>query len=201
MLAKMLVKAALKNGWDAELLDEEGLSLRISGNGCLAMAQEAGMHKFVSSSGKGGKRHTSYCRIEAEAAGPAFVPVAIDERDVDFKSQKAGGPGGQHVNKVETAVRATHRPSGLSVLCAGGRSQDMNKRSALQWLGAKLAAGEREAEAGRRRGAWESSARVGAGEARRSYWLDEDRYMDGPTGRKGRASDALAGGCRQLWTA
>lgn len=76
----------------------------------------------------------------------------------------------------------------------------MNKRSAVQWLGAKLAAAARDAAAGRRRDAWEASARVGAGEARRSYWLDEDRYVDGPTGRKGRASDALAGGCRELWT-
>lgn len=198
LLAKMLCKAAAKNGWAIESLDEECLSLRASGRGCRDLANEAGLHRFVTSSGKSGKRHTNFCKIEAELPTKAEA-IEVRECDVEFKSQKAGGPGGQHVNKTESAVRATHRPSGLSVLCASERSQAENKRIAVQWLGAKLARIELEGAARSRREAWASRARLGAGEPLRLYWIEEDRVQDHASGRRGRAGDVLSGGCEEMW--
>jgi len=72
-------------------------------------------------------------------------------RDCDIEFTRAGGPGGQHRNKVETAVRVTHRPSGLVVVAADSRSQSSNKIAALERLAAKLATIERERRLERQR--------------------------------------------------
>jgi protein subunit release factor B len=197
MVGRMIARAGVKRGWQVEELDEEGLLLRLVGQGCEAALSERGLHRFVTSSGKGGKRHTSFCKVEAWSA-PRGTP-ALRESDVEFKAQKAGGPGGQHVNKTESAMRATHKPSGLSVFCSAERSQFENKRLALEWLGAKLARSAEAAEASRRQDAWRGSARSGAGEAIRSYWLDEDRVQDAASGAKAKASWALDGHCESWW--
>ncbi len=75
------------------------------------------------------------------------VSSHLEEADIHWETLKAGGPGGQHVNKTKSAVRAVHRPSGLTVLAREERSQHRNKKLALARLAEKLA--EQEAEAGR----------------------------------------------------
>lgn len=65
--------------------------------------------------------------------------LALEERDIRYEATRAGGPGGQHVNKVSTAVRATHLPSGISVLASDSRSQLQNKKAATERLAAQLA--------------------------------------------------------------
>jgi peptide chain release factor len=78
----------------------------------------------------------------------------IKEQDVVFEAMRASGPGGQHVNKTESAVRATHKPTGLVAVAREERSQVMNKRLALARLAGMLAAGVEKAMAGAERDRW-----------------------------------------------
>ena len=179
------------------MLDEDGFTLRLSGAKAGLAKREAGLHKFVTLS-RNGKKHTSFCKIEFWSHQPT-APVSLLESDIDFKSQKASGPGGQHVNKTESAIRATHKPSGFSVLCSAERSQAENKRIAVAWLSAKLQEkSQLEVKKGKQ-SAWRISARLGAGEAARSYWMDENRCVDNQTGQRMSLSDIMAGGCSQMW--
>lgn len=198
LLSKMMLKASEKRGWSVEILDEQGWSMRIEGASASLALQEGGLHKFVTRSGKGEKKHTSHCKIEAAHVPRVPIAARIAEADVDFKAQKCGGPGGQHVNKTESAMRALHRPSGISVLCSSERSQAENKRIALQWLQAKLCQASLEERAKERRDQWAGSTRHGGGLTTRSYWIEEDRCLDTRSGAA-KASATLSGGCEAGW--
>jgi peptide chain release factor 2/peptide chain release factor len=154
-----------------------------------ALAGEAGTHALVAPSARRGKaarkRWFAGVSIEALAAGddplaPLARAIRLDAREVRVRAARAGGPGGQNVNKVATAVRAEHVPSGLRVRAAGERSQHANRRAALARLEAALARAEdaRHAEAKRaRRGRHDALER---GRPVREYRLDADGRLVAP---------------------
>lgn len=95
--------------------------------------------------------------------------LKFSEKDVEFQTMRSGGAGGQHVNKVSSAVRAIHKPSGLMVQVMDSRSQLQNKQLALQRLQEKIAVGFDEDKLGLKRKQWEQQVQLDRGNPKRTF--------------------------------
>ena len=151
ILYRMYRKLAENKGWGIEVLhahdnDHGGfrnITLEIKGKSVYgALKNESGVHRLVRISPFNAKqlRHTSFSMVEVI---PKFEKIhgkdlEIPEKDLDISIAKSGGPGGQNVNKRETAVRMVHKPTGLSVHVTSERSQAQNKEKAMDILKGKL---------------------------------------------------------------
>lgn len=149
ILFEMYRKFIEKKGWKTEVLHEhksehggyKNITFEVEGkNAYGALKKEAGVHRLVRVSPFSAKklRHTSFALLEVVPKFVAPEEVKIDDKDIRVDYMKSGGPGGQNVNKRETAVRVVHLPTGVAVHVDSERSQAQNKERAMALLKAKL---------------------------------------------------------------
>jgi peptide chain release factor 2 len=182
LLFEMYRKYVAGRGWQASVLSENrsaagvrNISFEVVGKNAYGnLKYENGVHRLVRISpfNAQGKRQTSFSMVEVVPQLTTSDEVELKESDVDIIFAKAGGPGGQNVNKRETAVRATHRPTGFTVHVTTERSQAQNKEKALEMLRGKLYKKQEEDRARAARGlAISSTTAIEWGNQIRSYVL------------------------------
>ncbi len=188
-LARMYLRYAESKGWKTRSLDESRAGLggykeaqfEIKGQDVFrALQYETGVHRVqrVPATEKAGRIHTSTASV---VILPVYKRTKVDLNwsDIDIETSRSGGAGGQNVNKVETAVRLIHKPTGMDVRCTSERSQAQNKEKAYQLLASRLQQMQDEKEARER--AANRKQQVGTGdrsEKIRTYNFPQDRVTD-----------------------
>jgi len=194
-LVRMYQRYAAIKGWGFSLVDSNTGTTggyktfigRVQGEGCYeTLKQESGVHRVqrVPKTEKSGRIHTSTATV---VILPEVEPkeLNINPNDLEITAQRGGGPGGQNVNKVETAVRVVHKPTGISVFSRAERSQNANKEAALSILRAKIYEMQKEEEAGKLTA--ERRQQIGTAdrsEKIRTYNFPDDRITDHRIGKK-----------------
>ena len=188
-LALMYQNYAEQRGWGWNKLDEsvsdvggyKDVSFEVKGKGCYeALKFETGVHRVqrIPETEKNGRVHTSTVTVSVMPIR-ATTKVNIPASDLEFETSRSGGAGGQNVNKVETAVRIIHKPTGIAIRCTIERSQLKNRERALEMLQAKL--DQLAQEEDDKKHSDEKRSQVGTGdrsEKIRTYNFPQDRITD-----------------------
>ncbi len=189
MILRMYLRWGEQKGFKTELIeasagDVAGIkSASISFQGEYAfgwLRTETGVHRLVRKSpfDSSNRRHTSFAAVFVSPEVDDDIEIEINPADLRIDVYRASGAGGQHVNKTESAVRITHLPTNTVVQCQNGRSQHMNKDTAMKQLKAKLYELEMLKKNEEQKALEDSKSDIGWGSQIRSYVLDQSRIKD-----------------------
>ncbi len=195
MMLRMYTQWSQKNGYDVTLIErqdneEAGInSATIAIRGPMAygyLKGETGIHRLVRISpfNSEGKRQTSFAAVDVSPEVSDDIDIQVDwDKDVREETMRAGGAGGQHVNKTESAIRLVHLSTGIEVKCQNERSQHQIRAMARKLLISRLVRREEERREAESAARYKTQAKVGFGSQIRNYFLHpSQRVKDSRTG-------------------